>query len=328
LSILRSLKRLVKELSLDIIEYADVNAEGIGHRMIAPNYVPSVVRLQTPLFIAEQFYTQAESRSSYRLIGWAERKAIRRADALISPSVSMVRIINENCGIRENIAIIRNPLDSEYLGPLTSSTEFEFPENSVVYFGRLEKRKGALVFSDAIPSIQCAFPQTHFFFAGPDRHSPEGGSTLEEIRAQLSCSDADMTKVHFLGQVPRNKLRACYTNAPIAVIPSLYEDYPYAVIEAMACGTAVVASDCYGIPEIVRHGETGLLVKTGDSKDLAEKIIQLLKSTTLRRQLGEAAREFVLQECSQRTAAEATTQIYESIVEGKRLPLEAQTVPC
>lgn len=314
-TIIWPLKRLVRELSLDVLEYADVNAEAIGHRISAPSYVPYVVRLQTPLFVAEEFYTQAESMSSYALIGWAERKAIQRADHLVSPSQSMANIIKEKCGIDESaITIIRNPLDSEYLEPLIRSSEFGFPRDSVIFFGRLEKRKGAFVFADAIPDIHQTNSTTHFFFVGPDRHSPEGGSSQLAITAQLERAGVDMTKVHFLGQVPRSKLKACYTEAPIAVIPPLYEDYPYSVIEAMACGTAVVTSDCYGIPEIVRSGETGYLVKAGNSADLADRVRILIENPPLQKQIGEAAAAFIRQECSQETAAHLTTAIYEKTI--------------
>ena len=228
----------------------------------------------------------------------------------------MASIISDSCGIGlEEIRIIGNPLDPEYLGQLPNSTEHNFPRNTVLYMGRLENRKGAFVFARAIPIIHRARPDTHFVFAGPDRRSPNGGSSREEIESFLTKSGVDVSHVIFLGHVPRSKLKACYSEPTVIVIPSLYEDYPYAVIEAMACGAPVVASDCYGIPEIIQHGVTGLLAKTGDSADFAEQIMTLLENPSQRCQIAEAGREFVLAECAPQRAASLTVQVYLDTIE-------------
>lgn len=308
-----TLKRIEKRLKFDVVEYADVNGEGAFHSWVLES-VPYVVRLQTPLFIIEQFYTRFERWSYQYLLGWMEKRAIRKAAMLISPSQSMAKIVADSCGLKVgDVKVIVNPLDPEYLTPLPRLREFNFPENVVLYIGRLEKRKGAFVFAEAIPEIQKAVPNAYFVFAGPDRHSPTGGSTREEIERYLAKSGVDSHQVSFLGQVPRSKLRACYTEATVVAVPTLYEDYPYAVIEPMACGAPVVSSNCYGIPEIINHGVTGLLTKAGDASDLACQIIGLLKNPIRRHQIAEAGKTFIREECSPPRIASLTTQVYHAI---------------
>ena len=312
----RTLKRIEERLKFDIIEYVDVNGESAFHTWAAVS-VPYVVRLQTPLFVIERFGTRFE-RGSYLFLGWMEKRAIQKAAMLISPSRSMAQIVASSCGLQvSDIKIIINPLDPEYFTPLPSAREFNFPRNTVLYIGRLEKRKGAFVFAEAIPGIRKAFPDAYFVFAGPDRHSPAGGSSREEIERYLVQSGIDSRHVSFLGQVPRAKLRACYTEAEVVTAPSLYEDYPYAVMEPMACGAAVVSSDCYGIPEIISHGVTGLLAKTGDSADLAQQIVTLLNNPAQKRQLGEAAKKFMQEKCSPRRVADLTIQAYKDAIRQK-----------
>jgi len=304
------LRRLVERLKLDIIEYADVNGEGAFHRWVSP-LIPYVVRLQSPLFVLEKFYTSFETMSSYKLTALMEKHAIVHASTLISPSRSMAGIIADVCGIKVNqIRVMANPLDPEYLAPLPASREFNFPPNTVLYLGRLEKRKGAFVFAEAIPIVQRAVPDGFFVFAGPDRHSPYGWSSRAEIEKYLFDKEVPADRILFLGQVPRSKLRACYSEPTLVVIPSLYEAYPYSVIEAMSCGASVVASDCYGIPEVINHGVTGLLAKAGDSADLADCVINLLRNPSRRHQLAVAGRKFVREECSPRRIAALTTQVY------------------
>ncbi|MFI5251110.1 MAG: glycosyltransferase [Bacteroidota bacterium] len=89
-------------------------------------------------------------------------------------------------------------------------------------------------------------------------------------------------------------LRACYSSADIFVSPTLADNSPCTVVEAMACGTAVVAYKTGGIPEQVNHGETGWLVRSGDKKALFDAIVNLLDDPEKRNRFGKAGSKRVL----------------------------------
>lgn len=312
------LKTILERYKIHIVEYADVNGEAFFHRFF--HKIPYVVRLQTPLFIAKKFYSEKESKNNLELLYRMEKKAIMRASGLISPSRSMAEWIGAECKIKPKIiSIIRNPL-RPIVNEQQSDNEglFKFPLNTVLYFGRLEKRKGAFVFASAIPIIFKNFPEAFFVFAGPDRSSPSGGSTEMEIKQYLHDQNIPEQRIRFLGMVERKRLFNCYREASIVVVPSLYEDYPYSVIEPMSIGAAVVTSDCYGIPEIVTHGENGLLSKTGDSHDLAMQILELLKAPSQIERIGKEAKVFIATECSAQKIADETTRFYQKILEKER----------
>ena len=96
----------------------------------------------------------------------------------------------------------------------------------------------------------------------------------------------------------RETLARAYGCADVCLLPSRAENYPLTVLEAMACGTPVVAYDVGGVPEQVRPGETGLLARDGQTDELAAGLVRVLTDTRAARRMGAAAREFVVGTCS------------------------------
>ncbi|MGW8247533.1 MAG: glycosyltransferase family 4 protein [Acidiferrobacterales bacterium] len=106
----------------------------------------------------------------------------------------------------------------------------------------------------------------------------------------------------FLGTVESDdRMAEIYSAADIFVIPSLQDNLPNTVIESIACGTPVVGTDVGGIPDMVRPGTTGLLVRESDSIDLSNKIIELLRNDDLRKMMSARCREVAVQEYSNET---------------------------
>ncbi len=96
--------------------------------------------------------------------------------------------------------------------------------------------------------------------------------------------------IEHIPHLPLAALRSLLWHAAVAVCPSFLEGFGLAAAEAMAAGTAVVASDCEGLRSLIAHERTGLLVPPGDPASLARAILRLLDSDTLRAQLGAAAK--------------------------------------
>jgi glycosyltransferase involved in cell wall biosynthesis len=116
--------------------------------------------------------------------------------------------------------------------------------------------------------------------------------------------------VTFLGWVPNTDLPPYYRAAAVSVIPSLEEGFGIPAAEAMGCETPVVASDAGGLPEVVEHGVTGLIVPRGDSSALAEAIGALLADPARAAAMGRAGRERALRLFDWDRSAEQFEHIY------------------
>jgi glycosyltransferase involved in cell wall biosynthesis len=103
----------------------------------------------------------------------------------------------------------------------------------------------------------------------------------------------------------------------IFVLPSLSEALSNALMEAMACGCPVVASNVGGNPELVRNGETGLLFKPGDVERLAVALQVLVENQSLRERLADAGAKFVQERFSIRASAERMGEIYEQLLRSR-----------
>jgi glycosyltransferase involved in cell wall biosynthesis len=114
-------------------------------------------------------------------------------------------------------------------------------------------------------------------------------------------------------------LSTAYSAADICVVPSLEDNLPNTVLEAMACGTPVIASNVGGIPDMVRHQQTGLLFEPKNVKDLADKIAYLLMEEELRLLYGSNARHIIEQEYNQPLQAKRFIQLYKNIISSQSI---------
>jgi glycosyltransferase involved in cell wall biosynthesis len=189
----------------------------------------------------------------------------------------------------------------------------------VLYVGRVLPHKGIDVL---IKGLDGCTP-LHIYGPNPDL----------EYRAALDRLGAGK-QVHFHGDANNDEIVDAYRRARVAVLPSVERSiYGHAspssellglvLLEAMACGTPVVASALGGIPEIVRHGETGFLVAPGDAGALRERVMTLLDDTRLWALMSDAAVELVREEFTWNRVAERCLDAY-SGVRGRSTGLGAQ----
>jgi glycosyltransferase involved in cell wall biosynthesis len=166
----------------------------------------------------------------------------------------------------------------------------------VTFLGQLVERKGLHVLIEALSRTKSA---CELLLAGGNWDAPGFPERLKAMVADAGLS----SRVHF--QNHRQDVGAVLSDADIFVLPSLSEARPRSIIEAMSLGVPVVASDVGGIPSLVEHDETGLLVPPGDAEGLALAIDRLVESQDLRSRLAAAARAYAERECrADRTAGE------------------------
>jgi len=157
---------------------------------------------------------------------------------------------------------------------------------------RLEWHKGIDMVIRALPAVRAAFPGAppRYAVAGVGPQRPR----LERLAADLGLGDA----VRFLGFVPDAELPGLYNGADLYVgasrrVELLAEGFGISLVEASACGLAVVGGRSGGVPDAVRDGETGLLVDSDDPVAIAAGIIRLLRDPELRGRMGAAGRRAV-----------------------------------
>jgi glycosyltransferase involved in cell wall biosynthesis len=138
---------------------------------------------------------------------------------------------------------------------------------------------------------------------------PGQASLLDYLKRRAGALGA-LDGVRFLGHVPYDELPRYYSGCDVFLAPSLYEPFGMVYLEAMACGKAAVGCDAGGVPEIIQHGQTGILVPPGDVESLAAALGTLVEHPERRQAIGERARQSVLQHFSLPVIAERTEARY------------------
>jgi phosphatidylinositol alpha-mannosyltransferase len=168
--------------------------------------------------------------------------------------------------------VIREGVDLRRFRPGPDRPE---PARRILFLGRLEPRKGLVVLLRALPQVLRAIPDAQLEIAGTGPLETEARALVRRLGIGSSVS--------FLGYLPGAELPACYARADVYCAPALGgEAFGIVLLEAMAGGAAVVASDITGYNEVVEPGTSGLLVPPGDSPALARAIIRLLTDPDLR----------------------------------------------
>ena len=158
-------------------------------------------------------------------------------------------------------------------------------DKMVLFVGRLERLKGVDVLLSAMAMMQDP-ADARLVIVGGAENSPER-RVLADHAAQLGISD----RVQFHAAVDHDDLIHYYRAADVCALPSYYESFGLAALEASACGTPVVASEVGGLPEIVKDGRTGYLVKWRAPGPFVDKLERILQDDEQREEMGRAARQ-------------------------------------
>jgi len=267
---------------------------------------------------------------AYQASRWLEKTAYENADGVIATSESMKTAVHDFYRVPfEKIGIIPNGIDThEYrpsFGPdVLSSYGIDPDKPFILFVGRISRQKGILHLVNAIrhlsPGIQVVL------CAGAPDTKEIGTEMAERVKQAQRETENDIVWVE--KWVPRAHIIILFSQASVFVCPSVYEPFGLINLEAMACGTPVVASSVGGIPDVVVHGETGLMVpfepvdptnpEPGDpeqfSKDLAASVNHLLRAPEERRRMGQRSRERVEEHFSWSSVARRTLQFYEEVI--------------
>lgn len=201
------------------------------------------------------------------------------------------------------IKVVHNAVDVKQFSPGKETPQ----RDMVLYTGRLIAAKGLKFLVEAIPIVLREHPQCLFLFIG-------AGNSLPYER-RLKEMNVPRQNFAFLGYLKdASQLIEYYRTQSVYVAPTLYENLPIRVLEAMACGIPVVASNVCAIPEIIQDGVNGFLISPGSVRELAERISTLLADPRMRRRMGQSARKTVLERFDWNVNAIKISDIYHHIL--------------
>ena len=155
--------------------------------------------------------------------------------------------------------------------------------NSLLAVGRLEPRKGVPFLLDSLALVARQIPEVHLYLVGE-------GSLRRALERQVDALGIG-TNVTFLGRVSDEELAQWYNRVSAVVVPSVFEGFGLTAVEAMACGTPVIATRTDGLKELIADGENGLLVEYGKTEEMAAAICRLLSDKETRERMAGNARD-------------------------------------
>ena len=263
-----------------------------------------------------------EVEEDYRVRG--EREVLRMADRIVAATpAELAQLTWLYQADTRKVTIIPPGVDTSHFYPIPSDEAKEFigisPQNRMLLFvGRIEPLKGVdnLIEAIAILHREGIFHDKNLCLSvigGDPDVSPEALSTemsrLQSMREQYGVRDL----VTFLGKRSQDTLPYYYSAAEAVVVPSYYESFGMVALEAMACGTPVVASQTGGLAFLVQDQKTGFTVPVDEPQALADRLATLIREPALRKKMGDQAAEFA-KEYAWSKIAKRISDLYQDVL--------------
>lgn len=247
-----------------------------------------------------------------------ERKAVLRSDTVITASEHERALLERYYDARPaRLATIPCGIDLERFRPGDRDAarhRLELPQNAPVllWVGRLEKLKGVDILVEALAQVE--IPGALLVIVGGD---PGAEPLKAELMAQ-AVSLGVQDRVRFEGPVAHDRLPLYYQAADVCVVPSYYESFGLVAIEALACGTPVVASRVGGLVSTIDDGVNGFLIPWRCPEPFAEKLEVLLANPELREHFSRSGRKSV-ERFRWSTIALSMSRLYDRLIAERRL---------
>jgi glycosyltransferase involved in cell wall biosynthesis len=255
------IESLIQKYNLSLVHYQG----GPGGLFLF--HRPSVPVIYT---VHHTYYQQSEYISAQKwkkvLYLW-EKFGYRKADYLMCVSDSTRRIIFRHYGVNPKLCkAIPVGVDQSRFFPL----DLKRIPNSLFFLGRLEERKGIDFLIRAIPIVKDRLNDIQLFIGGD-------GVLRSYLENFIEKNNLE-SNVHLLGAVDDSALNEWYNKVSVVIIPSVFEGFGLTAIEAMACGTPVIATDVDALRDVIEDGVNGLLVPYNDVSALSARILDLLEN--------------------------------------------------
>lgn len=266
----------------------------------------------------------------YAVSSWVEKTAYEGAAAIIAVSDGMRQdILRSYTDVDPaKVKVIHNGIDvaawqRDEKDDVVRSLGIDPDRPSVVWVGRVTRQKGVPYLLKAAAALP---PEVQLILCAGAADTPALGAEVNELIEGLKAQRDGVIVIERM--LPRAELIQVLSHATVFACPSIYEPLGIVNLEAMACGAAVVASATGGIPEVVAHGETGLLVpleQVGDGTgtpldpekfvaDFAAAMIEVVNDPARARAMGEKGRQRATDHFSWESIVEQTLDVYKSVL--------------
>lgn len=308
------LHRLLRRGDFDLVHTHLFRADILGPPLARLNRVPAVV---TTVHNTERFFRNPVVKRMMRM-------ANRRVDRVIAISNAVKQSLVADVGLpAEKIRVVyygiepRSESEAAWSARAALRGRLGIPADAFVIgtVGRLAKQKGHRYLIEAFAEVYRRHPEAWLLLVG---HDDEGlRPALEALAGRLGVRDRVLLPGYVDG-------KTAVAAMDLFVLPSLWEGFGLVLLEAMLAGLPVVATNVAAVPEVVRDGETGLLVPPADTEKLAQAMADLLSSPEKRIVMGQRGQQRVVEHFSVQKMVDETVELYEGLLleeQGVRTPL-------
>lgn len=307
-------------------------------------WVAMQLRLTLDLPIVHMSHTLGYPKNAAARLPWeqepnrrlrVERKVLQGSDALVAESPASKQHMVWHYDVDPaRVAVIPCGVDTTRFHPQDkrrARVALSLPPTAptLLFVGRLQPSKGIDTLLQAATAVRRDYPDVCVLIVGGGLDNQDAHETAELNRLQTLGNNLGLRNVRYIKAQPQEKLAQYYAAADVFVMPSHYESFGMVVLEAMACGTPVVASEVGGLSSTIVHGDSGLLVPSGDWQAFAQAISRLLAAphlqSAMRRAGPERARAFAWPH-----VVENNVRLYRRLIlqQSTMTPTLAAGIPC
>ncbi len=290
------------------------------HEPMTPTLPLTFLRLAAGPALVGTFHAYAERRRAL----WASRFLLQRWARLLDARIAVTEPARQfaNRYFPGEYTIIPNGVDTDVYAQASPMPTYQDGRLNILFQGRMEKRKGFPHMLRAYAQVRWQFPECRLLVVGPGNMDRESARVIGE---------RGLEDVHFVGYASKEELPRYYRTADVFCSPALgNESMGIVLIQAMAAGRAVVASDIAGHRSVITDGHNGLLADPKDEQAFAETLIRLLRDTGLRSTIANTGSETV-RRYQWSVVADAVLEVYHRALERRARthlgPPAAHTLP-
>lgn len=229
-----------------------------------------------------------------------EKQGIKAANKIITISHSFHRILRKYGAKKEQLVTVHTGI---HFPNHTIRKQIENDKIIISCIARLAPRKGHIFLLQALAKLKPLFQNIDVWIVGD-------GSMREKLEKEVQ--QLKLNNVSFFGR--KTNVAEILAQSSIYVLPTINDNFPLSIIEAMLAGQAIVTTNCGGIPEMIYHGKTGLICKPGNVEELTDALTLLLTKNELRKQLGQNAKQYAEEHLVQKVMVSRIEDIYQEFV--------------
>ncbi len=307
-------KELIKDYPFDIIH--DNQCLGYGLLLMKALNIPLVATIHHPLPIDRQIaiYLSEGAKTKLKQIlfypQFMQKIVAKRIERIITVSEFSANEIVKHFKVpRNKISVVHNGVDTELFHTREKLNKNQAnDEHNITFVGNCENRvKGLPLLLKSMKYLKENLGMK-VKLTIVDKWKEEG--IAPPLVERYSLED----DIIFTGFLTFEELSKQYATTELIIIPSLFEGFCFPAVEAMACGTPVVAFKVGALPQVMEDGKTGILAEPGDWKAMAKAVAKILKNKELRERMGKRGRERVEKNFTWKNAAEHVIEIYRETI--------------